>query len=492
MKLEDLTVLEAAAAIRRGDFSEVQYADALLQRIDAATSLGAFIHCDRAGVRQAAIASAESRRRGSEIGPLHGVPLAFKDNIDTAQYPTTGGTPGLAKHRPARNAPIVEKFLAAGAIVLGKTNMHELAFGITNNNGASAPARNPYDPERIPGGSSGGTAVAVAARLAPGGIGTDTGGSVRVPAALCGLVGFRPTSGRWPQAGIVPISHTRDTPGPMTRSVADCALLDGIVTGGATEIRATRLAGLRLGVPRGYFWEPLDADLKTIVENALERFRRAGVVLVERDVPNVASLSEAAGFPIALYETVAGLDRYLAEHGIDLDFAGLAGRVASPDVAQLLQGLAAGGAIPEPVYREALDVHRPALREMYRQYFREQNVSAVLFPTTPLPAAKIGEDETVVLDGVAVPTFLTYIRNTDPASIAGIPGISLPAGMTPAGLPVGLELDAAEGNDELLHSVAAALQPLLPTLPPPPSAFDLTTSPSISAAGLTRDSARKE
>ena len=198
-------------------------------------SLNAFIHLDPEQVRAAARAA--DAKGSAAGGPLHGVPLALKDNLDTADMPTTGGTPGLKGHRPKRNADVVQKLFDAGAIAFGKANLHELAYGITNNNAGFGAARNPYDPTRIPGGSSGGVGTAVGARIVPGGIGSDTGGSVRVPAALCGIVGFRPTTGRWSQAGVVPISHTRDTPGPMTRSVADCALLDSVVTGSAGRRR---------------------------------------------------------------------------------------------------------------------------------------------------------------------------------------------------------------------------------------------------------------
>jgi indoleacetamide hydrolase len=220
--------------------------------------------------------------------------------------------------------------LDAGAIVLGKTNLQELAYGPTNNNAAFGPARNPYDPTRIPGGSSGGSAAAVAARLAPAALGTDTGGSIRVPASLCGITSMRPTTLRWPQAGIVPLSHTRDTAGPMARHVADCVLLDGVITGGPTEVTPAPLKGLRLGLPRDYFWENLDAELAAILEAALARLREAGVVLVEGDVANVAALDAAAGFPIMLYETAIELERYLAEHETGLDFASLMAQVKEP------------------------------------------------------------------------------------------------------------------------------------------------------------------
>src|SRR5882672_2123552 len=262
----ELGVTELAQAIRSGDLTSEALVDELLARCAAASSLNAFISLEPDRVRAAARRADEHRRRGGELGALHGVPLAIKDNFDTADYPTTAGTPALAGHRPKRNAQVLQRLLDAGALVLGKANLQELAYGPTSNNAAFGAVRNPYDPTRIPGGSSGGTASAVAARLAPAGLGTDTAGSVRVPAALCGITSFRPSMRRWPQDGIVPISHTRDTAGPMARNVADCVLLDGIVTGGASEVAPANLRGLRLGVPRGFFWDSLDAELGDTLE----------------------------------------------------------------------------------------------------------------------------------------------------------------------------------------------------------------------------------
>jgi mandelamide amidase len=381
--------------------------------------------------------------------------------------PTTGGTPGLRDNRPKQNAPVVQALLDAGALILGKANLHELAYGITNNNGAFGPARNPYGKDRIPGGSSGGTGVAVGARLAPAGIGTDTGGSVRVPAALCGIAGLRPTVGRYSQAGIVPISHTRDTAGPMARSVADLALIDGVVTGGPRSITAAPLKGLRLGVPRGYYYENLDGALAAVVEDALKRLKDSGVVLVEADVPNVKALDDAVSFPVALFETVTDLTMYLRDHRAGLDFAGLVAKVGSPDVKGILGSLLGEGAVPEAAYREALKTHRPALQAAYADYFKKNRVEAMIFPTTPLPAAKIGEDETTKLNGQDVPTFFTFIRNTDPASNAGTPGLSLPVGLTKSGLPVGMELDGPAGSDRSLLAIGLALEAVFPPLPAP-------------------------
>jgi indoleacetamide hydrolase len=465
MDLEELSLIAVGTAIRNGELSAEAYANRLLERCKKAAPLNAFIRLDPEYVRMAAHL-ADTRPR-SERAALHGIPIALKDNLDTADFPTTGGTPGLRANRPQRNAPIVQKLLDVGAIVLGKTNMHELAYGVTNNNSALGPARNPYDPTRIPGGSSGGTGVAVSARLAPAGLGSDTGGSVRIPAALCGIVGFRPTTLRWSQAGIVPISHTRDTAGPMARSVADCALIDAIVTGGALELAPTSPRGLRLGVPRGHFWEDLEPETAKLLEDTLLRLRDAGAVLDEADVAEVCALDQAAGFPIALYETVVDLNAYLADHRLGLDYAGLVAEVKSPDVKGILESLLGAGAVSEASYREALLNHRPALQERYRRYFRERDVAALVFPTTPMPAAKIGDDETTLVNGRQVPTFPTYIRNTSPSSVAGLPGLSLPAGMTKAGLPVGLEIDGPEAGDQALLAIGLSIEKLLPKLPSP-------------------------
>ena len=466
-KLHDLGVAEAAKAIRAGEITAEALADALLARAAAQASLNAFITIEPDKVRAAAREADRKRAAGTSTGPLHGVPLALKDNLDTAEYATTGGTPGLKGNRPKRNAVIVQALLDAGAITLGKCNLHELAYGITNNNGAYGPARNPYAPDRIPGASSGGTGVAVAARLAPGGIGSDTGGSVRIPAALCGLVGLRPTTGRWSQAGIVPISHTRDTAGPMTRSVADCVLIDGVVTGGPREVTPAALKGMRIGVPRQHFWENLESELGAICETVLKRLADAGAALVDVDMTEEAKLDAAAGFPIALYETVTDLNQYLKDHGLGFDYAGLVAKVASPDVKGILQSLTGAGAIPEDAYRKGLELHSQ-LRDTYRRHFREYGIAAIIFPTTPAPAVKIGEDETFMLNGQAVPTFPTFIRNTGPGSVGAIPGISLPAGITKAGLPVGIELSTPPGSDHEMLAIAAAIEPLLPKLPAPP------------------------
>ena len=469
--LIELTVVEAAAALRERACSCREYVEALIARSEAMAGLNAFVSHDWDALREAA--RAVDGGAGTR-GPLAGVPLALKDNIATTTLTTSGATGALAGLVAPRNAPVAEALFEAGALLGAKANMHELAFGITNNNAVTGPARNPWDPLMIPGGSSGGTAVAVAARMMPGGLGTDTGGSVRLPAALCGLAGFRPSVGRYSGAGIIPISHTRDTAGPIARTVADLRLLDAVMAGTGTgragrpgpgragsdsaQAPAPALDGLRLGLPRGAFFADLEPEVAAEAGRVLDLLSDLGVVLVEADIPEVSELNAAVGFPIALHEFVRDLPRHLAENGIALSLEDVLGGIGSPDVRGIVASQLGPDAMPEAVYRKALDVDRPRLQRAFADYFAEHAVEAVIFPTSPVSARPIGDDETIELRGERVPTFPTFIRNTDPGSNAGIPGLSLPTGLTSTGLPVGMELDAPVGSDVRLLAVGAAVE----------------------------------
>jgi indoleacetamide hydrolase len=458
--------MAAVRLIRDGALSAEEYAGALIAQAERLRDLNALIAFNPEAVLAAARAVDERRGRGEPLGRLAGLPLLVKDNIDTRALPTTGGTPALRGHRPGRDAPVLGPLFEAGALLFGKANLHELAFGITNNNAAFGPARNPYDPRMIPGGSSGGTGAGVAARICPAGLGTDTGGSVRVPAALCGVVGLRPTTGRYRTEAIVPISHTRDTPGPIALTVADVALLDAVETG-TPLAKAVDLGGLRLGVPRGPFWPDLDPETSAVMQDALARLRGLGIELVEADLPGTMARDQEAGFPIALYEANQDIPAYLAAEGNPVGFDQLQQQIASPDVAAAIAA-ARSGQTNQAAYERALNVVRPGMQRLYADWFRAHRVAAMVFPTTPLPARPIGQDQTVELNGRQVDTFTTFIRNTDPGSIVGLPGLSLPAGLTPSGLPVGLELDGPAGSDGLVLGIGLALeQSAFPPLPPP-------------------------
>ena len=468
-ELTELSAVESAARIRAGTLKSEDLVRALIDVIERKRDLNAFITFDRDRALASARKADALAARKSFAGVLHGVPIVVKDNIHVAGVPNSAGTPALKAFVPTRNAPVAEKLIRAGAIVLGKTNMHELAFGITSNNAAFGPARNAYDPSRIAGGSSGGTGNAIAARMAAAGLGSDTGGSVRIPAALNGISGLRPTLGRYSQEGITPIAHTRDTAGPMAREVADLVLLDTIITGARDKVAPASLRGLRVGVPRAVFWKNLEPETERLATAALDRLRGAGAEVVEVDMPGLAELNGKVSFPVALYEANVDLTRYLKRYRIPLDIKGLAERIASPDVKGLFASAIVPGAkdaIPEKVYRDALAT-RPALQRLYAETFKTHGIAALVFPTTPLPAAPVGDDQTTKLNGADVPTFFTFIQNTDPGSNAGIPGLTVPIGRTAAGLPVGLELDGPAGSDRRLLGIGLALEALFGRLPAP-------------------------
>jgi Asp-tRNA(Asn)/Glu-tRNA(Gln) amidotransferase A subunit family amidase len=470
----ELTAREAAAAMRAGDLKATHYAGVLLGRARSLGYLNTVLVQDPHLVLTAAQAVDERQARSETLGPLHGLPVLIKDNINTADLPTTAGTPALAGNRPRRNAVVVDRLLAAGAIPFAKTNMHELALGVTSNNPAFGAVRNPYDPTKIPGGSSGGNASALAARIAPASIGTDTAGSVRIPAALCGIAALRPTVGRYPRTGsldtvadLVPISFTRDTPGPMARTVADVALLDAVIAGNEPSLRPRELSGVRLGVDRRNFFQDLDPETEAVTHDALERLEDGGAELVEVELDGLQLLNAAVGIPVAAFELGLALPRYLEENDTGVTLDDLIAAVASPDVRALFALVVGPGAIPEAVYLDALLVQRPRLQALYADAFTRYRIDALVFPTTPLPARPIGQDATVELNGEQVPTLFAYIRHTDPGSNAGIPGLSVPAGLTRSGLPVGLELDGPAGSDRALLAVGLAVEEELGQLPAP-------------------------
>lgn len=463
--LRYMSARQVCEAISGQKLSATEFTESLLSACRENVELNAFISLDE----DHALASARRLDAASSKGILQGLPIGIKDAIGTAELPTTAGTPALRDHRPTKNADVIQPLIDAGSFVFGKLNLHELSYGITSNNGGTGPVRNPYDMSRIPGGSSGGAGAAVAAGLVPAAIGTDTGGSVRIPAGLCGVVGFRPTTGRYSQRGIVPISHTRDTAGPLCRSVDDVAMLDSVIAGVPDTLDKLQVSELRIGIPNQYFLENLHADTKEVFEARIQELTQAGWKLEKVDIEGLEPPTESCGFPIAVYETKGALESYLSEfapQGPSLEK--LIAEIASPDVKGLLAGLLA----PEfeemaGVYQDAIENRRPKLQRILADCFSSNWVDAILFPTTIMPAAPIGDDETTELNGEQLPTFPTFIHNTDPGSIAGIPGISVPAGVTSAGLPVGLELDGPAGSDRHLLAVAALLEQHMPAMPRP-------------------------
>jgi indoleacetamide hydrolase len=472
--LNQLTAQQAAADLCAGRITSQALVSAALARAKAKANLNAFITLDEAGAMKAAAAFDASHKRGKDCKPLGGVPVVVKDNIEVAGLPASAGTPALKDYVPKQDAPVVQRLRAAGAIVIGKTNMHELAFGISGYNGAfkAGPepgVRNAYDASKIAGGSSSGTAAAIGARIVTAGLGTDTGGSVRIPCALNGCSSLRPTVGRYPQGGIAPISHTRDTAGPMASSVADIAILDRAIAGGGA-IAPAALKEVRLGIVAS-MRANLDGDTDQAFHAAIDKLKAAGVTVVDVDMPKLAELNGQVGFPVALYEAYDDMVAYLKHTGTGISIEALAKSIASPDVKGTYDGLVIPRKLPgpdntvvdaKPAYDAAIKTARPALQALYRDTLAKNRLDAIAFPTTPKVAIAANPDSS------SLANFVLFIQNTDPGSNAGVPGLQLPVGLgSTTKLPVGLELDGPSGSDRHLIAIGMAMEKLFGRLPAP-------------------------
>ncbi len=473
--LDQLTATQAAADLCAGRITSKALTSAALARAKAKPELNAFITLDEARAVKAAEAFDASRRKGS-CKPLGGVPVVVKDNIEVAGLPASAGTPALKSFVPRKDAPVAAKLRAAGAIIIGKTNMHELAFGISGYNtgfktGSEPGVRNAYDVTKIAGGSSSGTAAAIGARIVTAGLGTDTGGSVRVPCALNGCASLRPTVGRYSQQGIAPISHTRDTAGPMAATVADVAVLDRVLAGGR-PIAPAELRQVRIGVVKAMLTN-LDGDTEAAFKAGLEKLKSNGVTVVEVEMPKLAELNGQVGFPLALYEAYDDMVAYLKKSGTGVSMEELAEEIASPDVKGTYDGLVIPRKLPgpdntvvdaKPAYDAAIKTARPALQALYRDTFAKNKLDAIAFPTVPKVAIASNPDSS------SLANFVLFIQNTDPGSNAGIPGIQLPIALgASTKLPVGLELDGPAGSDRRLLAVGMAMEKLFGRLPAPGS-----------------------
>jgi indoleacetamide hydrolase len=472
--LDSLTLRQAAAELCGGKITSKALTAAALARAKATANLNAFITLDEAGAMKAAAAFDAAHTRTSACKPLGGVPIVIKDNIEVAGLPSTAGTPALKNFIPRKDAPVAAKLRDAGAIIIGKTNMHELAFGISGYNAAfkSGPqpgVRNAYDSTEIAGGSSSGTATAIGTRIVTAGLGSDTGGSVRIPCALNGCAALRPTVGRYPGEGIAPISHTRDTAGPMAATIADVVVLDHAIAGGG-PIAPANPRNVRIGVVAAMLAN-LDHDTDVAFRAALDKLRKVGVTVVNVEMPKLADLNSQVGFPVALYEAYDDMVAYLERTGTGITIDEVAKQIASPDVKGTYDGLVIPRKLPgpdnsvvdaKPAYDAAIKTARPALQALYRDTFTKNRLDAIAFPTVPKVAIPANPESS------SLTNFTLFIQNTDPGSNAGVPGIQVPLvlGAT-SQLPVGLELDGPSGSDRRLLAIGMALDKIFGRLPAP-------------------------
>ena len=467
----EMTAHEILPRLKSGQVTVEFYMQTLLKQAKKYDdNLKAFITLEPEFVLTQARAADLRREQGAELGPLFGIPISLKDLISTKDLTTTFATNKFAIFKPKRNAPAVDRLLAAGAILFGKNNAQEWAFGSTGYNSHYGQQLNPYDTDRIAGGSSGGGVAAVAARMLPIAIGSDTAASIRVPAAYTGLYGLRPTIGRYDNSGVAPLAPTLDTIGPMTRSIEDIELIDSVLSGDYTNVPTPLLEGLRLGVPKDFFHAGVSSEMLNEFNVFVQRLRKAGVVIVEADLPDAQSLTDQGLYPILFGETYSSISKFLLEWGDGSTVEELHA-VLGDDIKGMWDQLVMPGApeaIPTAVYEAAVEQVRPAMQASYRNYFSAHQVDAILFPATATeaPLAQPENPQETVINGEKVSIFIND-HNSSPGALAGQPGVVLPMALNSDGLPLGASLDGRQGQDRQLLAIARAVQNVLAPLPPP-------------------------
>lgn len=452
-----LTLTEISHRIHTREVSASHAMEDVLEhvaRIDGAVH--AFVTVLRDQALQEAEAADHLLQAGQDMGPLHGVPVSVKDIFMTRGVRTTVGSKILSDWVPEEDATVVQRLRQAGAVVIGKTNLHEFAFGVTTENPHHGDTHNPWNLQHVPGGSSGGSAAAVASGMGYASLGTDTGGSVRIPASLCGITGLKPTYGRVSRHGVVPLSWSLDHVGPLTRTAEDAAHVLQVIAGhdpkDATSSRRPvpdYVAGLNdpidtltIGVPAEPFWEPIDPEVAQAVRDAIDALRERGVRVREVTFPRAEDLG-GIQTPIIFAEAAAYHLRWMRERPDDYSPA-------------LLAGLRQGATIPAVDYVNAQRA-RTVLRAEVRTLFRQVDLLAL--PTTPIVAPRMGQaQETVKVGTGEIQVTRALTRNMSPFNTLGLPALSVPCGFNSQGLPIGFQLVGRPFEEETVLRAGNAYQ----------------------------------
>ncbi len=449
-----MTIREVGASLRARHISAVEVTQSALSRIERLDpTLKAFIAVTAESALQRARQADAELAGGRDLGPLHGVPMAVKDLFDARGLPTTGGSKIFANRVAERNSTVVGKLEAAGAVMLGKLNMHELAYGITSANPHFGAVRNPWNREHSPGGSSGGSGAAVATRMVCAALGSDTGGSIRIPAAFCGTVGLKPTYGRVSRYGVLPLGYTLDHVGPLTLSVRDAALVLNAIAGYDPRDPASSrrpvvdyvpdegcsIRGVRVGFPENFFYERLDPDVESAVRGAVARAESLGARVTPVRLPDMAALN-AVGRVILLAEASAVYDPYLKDRA-----------AFGPDVLALLDQ---GRLVPATDYINAQRLRRKMIHEFAALW---NSVDCLFCPTTPNTAPRVGA-ATIRLGGREEDVRLATTRLVRGINVLGLPSLSVPCGLSADGLPIGLQIVGPAFEEALILRIGAALE----------------------------------
>lgn len=475
MELTHSTCTEIRDAVRAKKVSALEVTRHFADRISKLDpKINSFVSTnDKA--EEAAKAVDAKLAKGEDPGQLAGVPMAIKDLLCTKGLKTTASSKMLSNFIPPYSATVVNRLEAAGAVTIGKTSLDEFAMGSSNENAATGPVRNPWNPEYVPGGSSGGSAAAIAARLAPGAIGTDTGGSIRQPASFCGLFGIKPTYGRVSRFGIIAFASSLDQAGPMALSTKDCALILETIAGSCahdstsatievpkwSEIITDDVKGLRIGLPKEYFAEKMDPDVERVTKEAIAALKDRGATVVDVSLPLVKH-AVPVYYLVATSEASSNLARYdgmryghrstNAAHG-DLDdlYSRSRGEGFGPEVKRriMLGTYALSSGYYDAFYQKASQVRRLIRNEFLSAF---QSCDVILSPVCTSPAFKVGERINDPLE-----MYLNDIFTTS-TNLAGLPGMSVPAGYSKTGLPIGVQLMTRHFDETRMFNVSLALE----------------------------------
>ena len=436
-----MTIAEAARALRARKSSSVELTRQCLNQIAKLNPvLNAFITV----TADSALARAEELDRelahGVDRGPLHGIPIAHKDLMWTKGVRTTSGSKIFADFVPDRDAPVVQRLAEAGAVMVGKAGLHELAYGITSDNPHFGTIRNPRNPEHSPGGSSGGSAVAVATGMAFMATGTDTGGSIRVPASFCGVAGLKPTYGLIDRSGVQPLGLSLDHVGPLARTVGDLRLaLDAMSDSARRKPAPASISQIRIGLPENFYFTSTAPEVKTTVHDAAQRAEKLGVRVIPVRVPDIDALN-TVGLVILLSEAAAVHQTHLHRRG---DFG-----------ADVLALLDEGSLIPAVDYVNAQRQRKLLLDEFHKLF---HDIDCLFTPSTPITAPRIGQTE-IALDGAQYNTRILTTRFARGINVLGFPALSIPCGTSAEGLPIGLQMIARPFEENLLLGLGEALE----------------------------------
>jgi aspartyl-tRNA(Asn)/glutamyl-tRNA(Gln) amidotransferase subunit A len=444
------SIRELARQIRNGQTTTLQIVDQCLQAItEHEKDINAFITVLTDEAQAQARRTDEEIKRGKDRGLLHGIPISIKDIIDLDGVPTTAASAVRQGHRATSDATVIARLRAAGAIFIGKCNLHEFAYGTTGEDSAFGPTRNPRAPDRLAGGSSSGSAASVAAGMALASIGTDTGGSIRIPAAACGVVGLKPTQGELITEGIVPLAPTLDHVGPLANTVGDAALIYQVMAGGARRIETddvvwhTKQPRRQLGLLQPYFLDQLDADIRRSFEETVDHLRKAGYAIRELSIGHADTIATTYRLT-QLYEAFQ-----IHEHLLETRFDHY-----SPDVRDRLS---LGRHVSEDDYHR-MQVDRAVLQtEVDRNL---DGIDALILPTLAIPAPTPGSTHALI-DGQYQDLRAVSLRLTQLFNLTGHPAISLPTGTTPAGLPCATQLVGRRHHTESLLQLASELEATL-------------------------------